>query len=72
MPLLEAILKNSSIVGLLAPNFTPCASPDKFVAMYQEIVAVPLNQGPDVAVTLLTKVRFCKTDSLDVIFTNCC
>ena len=55
-PLLQAILTTPSLVGLLAPNFSPNASPELFVTMYENMITVPTNQGCDVAFTLLTKV----------------
>ena len=55
-PLLQAILQTPSLAGLLAPNFSPNASPDLFTAMYEDMIPVPTNQGPEVTFTLLTKV----------------
>ena len=55
-PLLQCILKSPSLVGLLAPNFSPNATPELFVNMYEDMIHVPTNQGVDVAFTLLTKV----------------
>lgn len=57
-PLLQAILVTPTLVGLLAPNFSPNASPDLFVTMYENMINVPTNQGCDIAFTLLSKVCY--------------
>ncbi|ELT99412.1 hypothetical protein CAPTEDRAFT_188527 [Capitella teleta] len=54
-PLLAAVLQMPALVSLLAPNFSPNASPELFTTMYQDMLRVPQNQGPEVAFTLLTK-----------------
>lgn len=46
------------MVGLLAPNFSPNASPEVFVTIYEDMLAIPFKQGLDVAFTLLSKVSF--------------
>ena len=55
-PLLQCILATPHLAGLLVPNFSPNATPELFVTMYEDMINAPLNQGPDVAFTLLTKV----------------
>jgi hypothetical protein len=58
-PLLAATLQMPDLVSLLAPNFSPNASPELFITMYQDMLSVPQSQGPEVAFTLLTKVSGC-------------
>ena len=55
-PLMQAILQTPALAELLSPNFSPNASPHLFVTMYEDVIPVPVNQGPAVAFTLLTKV----------------
>ena len=63
-PLLQAILQMPSLVGLLAPNFSPNATPELFVDMYEDMLKVPFNQGSDVAFSLLSKVGNRSSDEL--------
>ena len=53
---MQAILQTPSLAELLSPNFSPNASPHLFITMYEDMIPVPVNQGPAVAFTLLTKV----------------
>lgn len=54
-PLLQTILQNPILVHMMAPNFSPNATPELFTTMYQDLIPVPVNQGPEVALTLITK-----------------
>lgn len=54
-PLLQAILQNPILVNMMASNFSPNASPELFITMYEDLIPVPVHHGPDVALTLLTK-----------------
>ncbi|OXB77175.1 UNVERIFIED_CONTAM: hypothetical protein H355_014746 [Colinus virginianus] len=55
--LLQTILHNRRLCTLLSPYFTPVASPDEFVALYEKVVAFLSEDNSDVVFMLLTKVR---------------
>uniref|UniRef100_A0A8C9EY93 Ectopic P-granules autophagy protein 5 homolog n=1 Tax=Pavo cristatus TaxID=9049 RepID=A0A8C9EY93_PAVCR len=53
--LLQTILHNRRLCTLLSPYFTPVASPDEFVALYEKVVAFLSEDNSDVVFMLLTK-----------------
>uniref|UniRef100_A0A8C3XNI7 Ectopic P-granules autophagy protein 5 homolog n=1 Tax=Chelydra serpentina TaxID=8475 RepID=A0A8C3XNI7_CHESE len=52
---LQTILQNRRLCNLLSPYFTPVASPDEFVNLYEKVVAFLSDDNSDVVFTLLTK-----------------
>uniref|UniRef100_A0ACB8ENP7 Uncharacterized protein n=1 Tax=Sphaerodactylus townsendi TaxID=933632 RepID=A0ACB8ENP7_9SAUR len=54
-PLLQTILKNRRLCNLLSPYFTPVASPDEFVDLYEQVVLFLSDDNSDVIFMLLTK-----------------
>ncbi|CAM4569444.1 unnamed protein product [Caretta caretta] len=52
---LQTILQNRRLCNLLSPFFTPVASPDEFVNLYEKVVAFLSDDNSDVVFTLLTK-----------------
>ncbi|KFV98538.1 Ectopic P granules protein 5, partial [Eurypyga helias] len=53
--LLQTILKNRRLCTLLSPYFTPVASPNEFVTLYEKVVAFLSEDNSDVIFMLLTK-----------------
>lgn len=53
---LQTILKNRRLCTLLSPYFTPVASPEEFVNLYEKVVAFLGDDNSDVIFMLLTKV----------------
>ncbi|XP_032062034.1 ectopic P granules protein 5 homolog [Aythya fuligula] len=53
--LLQTILQNRRLCTLLSPYFTPVASPDEFVTLYEKVVAFLSEDNSDVVFMLLTK-----------------
>ncbi|XP_005232012.2 ectopic P granules protein 5 homolog [Falco peregrinus] len=53
--LLQTILQDRRLCTLLSPYFTPVASPDEFVTLYEEVVAFLSEGNSDVVFMLLTK-----------------
>ncbi|NXK47869.1 EPG5 protein, partial [Chauna torquata] len=53
--LLQTILQNRRLCTLLSPYFTPVASPDEFVTLYQKVVTFLSEDNSDVVFMLLTK-----------------
>uniref|UniRef100_A0A669Q1T4 Ectopic P-granules autophagy protein 5 homolog n=1 Tax=Phasianus colchicus TaxID=9054 RepID=A0A669Q1T4_PHACC len=53
--LLQTILHNRRLCTLLSPYFTPVASPDEFVALYEKVVTFLSEDNSDVVFMLLTK-----------------
>uniref|UniRef100_G1MRZ1 Ectopic P-granules 5 autophagy tethering factor n=1 Tax=Meleagris gallopavo TaxID=9103 RepID=G1MRZ1_MELGA len=56
--LLQTILHNRRLCTLLSPYFTPVASPDEFVALYEKVVTFLSEDNSDVVFMLLTKEVF--------------
>uniref|UniRef100_A0A803Y7W4 Ectopic P-granules 5 autophagy tethering factor n=1 Tax=Meleagris gallopavo TaxID=9103 RepID=A0A803Y7W4_MELGA len=56
--LLQTILHNRRLCTLLSPYFTPVASPDEFVALYEKVVTFLSEDNSDVVFMLLTKLNF--------------
>ncbi|XP_043934118.1 ectopic P granules protein 5 homolog [Protopterus annectens] len=54
-PLLKTILMNRRLCSLVAPYFTPNASPDEFVHLYKKVVNALHEDNSDVIFMLLTK-----------------
>ncbi|XP_077202821.1 ectopic P granules protein 5 homolog isoform X2 [Paroedura picta] len=54
-PLLQTILKNRRLCTLLSPYFTPVASPEEFVGLYEQVVSFLCGENSDVVFMLLTK-----------------
>ncbi|XP_015268640.1 PREDICTED: ectopic P granules protein 5 homolog, partial [Gekko japonicus] len=54
-PLLRTILKNRRLCTLLSPYFTPVASPEEFVDLYEQVVSFLSDDNSDVIFMLLTK-----------------
>nr|XP_056705058.1 ectopic P granules protein 5 homolog [Euleptes europaea] len=54
-PLLRTILKNRRLCTLLSPYFTPVASPEEFVDLYEQVVSFLGDDNSDVIFMLLTK-----------------
>ncbi|XP_071788389.1 ectopic P granules protein 5 homolog isoform X2 [Asterias amurensis] len=54
-PLLQAVLSNCNLAGLLAPNLAPNHCGDSFVQMYCDVVRVGMSDVQDTAFMLLTK-----------------
>uniref|UniRef100_A0A8D2L1T6 Ectopic P-granules autophagy protein 5 homolog n=1 Tax=Varanus komodoensis TaxID=61221 RepID=A0A8D2L1T6_VARKO len=55
-PVLQAILKNRRLCTLVAPYFTPAASPAEFVNLYEKVVSfLGADDSSDVIFMLLTK-----------------
>ncbi|XP_072849080.2 ectopic P granules protein 5 homolog isoform X1 [Pogona vitticeps] len=54
-PVLKTILKNRRLCTLLSPYFTPAASPEQFVRLYEAVVSVHCEDNSDVIFMLLTK-----------------
>ncbi|XP_039200472.1 ectopic P granules protein 5 homolog isoform X2 [Crotalus tigris] len=52
---LQTILKNRRLCTLLSPYFTPVASPEEFVNLYEKVVAFLGDDNSDVIFMLLTK-----------------
>uniref|UniRef100_K7FTW0 Ectopic P-granules 5 autophagy tethering factor n=1 Tax=Pelodiscus sinensis TaxID=13735 RepID=K7FTW0_PELSI len=52
---LETILQNRRLCNLLSPYFTPVASPDEFVNLYEKVVVFLGDDNSDVVFMLLTK-----------------
>ncbi|XP_063151942.1 ectopic P granules protein 5 homolog [Candoia aspera] len=52
---LQTILKNRRLCTLLSPYFTPVASPEEFVYLYEQVVAFLGDDNSDVIFMLLTK-----------------
>ncbi|KAM3845120.1 ectopic P granules protein 5 homolog isoform 2-T2 [Vipera latastei] len=52
---LQTILKNRRLCTLLSPYFTPVASPEEFVNLYEKVVAFLGDDNNDVIFMLLTK-----------------
>ncbi|XP_074851932.1 ectopic P granules protein 5 homolog isoform X3 [Carettochelys insculpta] len=52
---LQTILQNRRLCNLLSPYFTPVASPDEFVDLYEKVVVFLSDDNSDVVFTLLTK-----------------
>ncbi|XP_070795069.1 ectopic P granules protein 5 homolog [Pituophis catenifer annectens] len=52
---LQTILKNRRLCTLLSPYFTPVASPEEFVNLYEKVVAFLGDDNGDVIFMLLTK-----------------
>uniref|UniRef100_A0A670YTE5 Ectopic P-granules 5 autophagy tethering factor n=1 Tax=Pseudonaja textilis TaxID=8673 RepID=A0A670YTE5_PSETE len=52
---LQTILKNRRLCTLLSPYFTPVASPEEFVSLYEKVVAFLGDDNSDVIFMLLTK-----------------
>lgn len=55
--LLQTILQNRRLCTLLSPYFTPVASPNEFVTLYENVVAFLSEDNSDVVFMLLTKVK---------------
>lgn len=55
--LLQTILQNRRLCTLLSPYFTPVASPNEFVTLYEKVVAFLSEDNSDVVFMLLTKVK---------------
>ncbi|NXW44656.1 EPG5 protein, partial [Nyctiprogne leucopyga] len=53
--LLQTILQNRRLCTLLSPYFTPVASPNEFVTLYEKVVAFLSEDNSDVVFMLLTK-----------------
>uniref|UniRef100_A0A663NA73 Ectopic P-granules 5 autophagy tethering factor n=1 Tax=Athene cunicularia TaxID=194338 RepID=A0A663NA73_ATHCN len=53
--LLQTILRNRRLCTLLSPYFTPSASPNEFVTLYERVVAFLSEDNSDVVFMLLTK-----------------
>ncbi|XP_064356818.1 ectopic P granules protein 5 homolog isoform X1 [Dromaius novaehollandiae] len=53
--LLQTILQNRRLCTLLSPYFTPVASPNEFVTLYEKVVAFLSEENSDVVFMLLTK-----------------
>lgn len=56
--LLQTILQNRRLCTLLSPYFTPVASPNEFVTLYEKVVAFLSEDNSDVVFMLLTKVKY--------------
>ncbi|XP_042305293.1 ectopic P granules protein 5 homolog isoform X2 [Sceloporus undulatus] len=54
-PVLQTILKNRRLCTLLSPYFTPVASPEEFVNLYEKVVSFLGDDNSDVIFMLLTK-----------------
>nr|XP_033791091.1 ectopic P granules protein 5 homolog isoform X2 [Geotrypetes seraphini] len=54
-PVLRSILQNRRLCNLLSPYFTPIASPDEFVRLYEKVVENFTVDNGDVIFMLLTK-----------------
>nr|XP_008101897.1 PREDICTED: LOW QUALITY PROTEIN: ectopic P granules protein 5 homolog [Anolis carolinensis] len=54
-PVLQTILKNRRLCTLLSPYFTPVASPEEFVYLYEKVVSFLSDDNSDVIFMLLTK-----------------
>ncbi|EMP40141.1 Ectopic P granules protein 5 like protein [Chelonia mydas] len=52
---LQTILQNRRLCNLLSPFFTPVASPEEFVNLYEKVVKFLSDDNNDVVFTLLTK-----------------
>uniref|UniRef100_A0A8C8R5P1 Ectopic P-granules autophagy protein 5 homolog n=1 Tax=Pelusios castaneus TaxID=367368 RepID=A0A8C8R5P1_9SAUR len=52
---LQTILQNRRLCNLLSPYFTPIASPEEFVNLYEKVLAFLSGDNSDVVFTLLTK-----------------
>ena len=59
MRILECILGQPSKADLLAPLFHPNNCPAHFLEMYGRVESVARTEGPNVAFSVLTKVRVC-------------
>ncbi|XP_054253220.1 ectopic P granules protein 5 homolog [Indicator indicator] len=53
--LLQTVLQNRRLCTLLSPYFTPVASPNEFVTLYEKVVAFLSEDNSDVVFMLLTK-----------------
>ncbi|NXI45119.1 EPG5 protein, partial [Galbula dea] len=53
--LLQTVLQNQRLCTLLSPYFTPVASPNEFVTLYEKVVAFLSEDNSDVVFMLLTK-----------------
>jgi hypothetical protein len=53
--ILDCLIKQPSKADLLAPLFHPNNSPAHFLEMYSNVEAVPREEGPNVAFSVLTK-----------------
>ena len=47
-PLMQAILQNDSLLGVLSPNFNPTANPELFLNMYGDMLDVPARHSAEV------------------------
>lgn len=56
--LLQTILQNRRLCTLLSPYFTPVASHNEFVTLYEKVVAFLSEDNSDVVFMLLTKVKY--------------
>ncbi|XP_061469566.1 ectopic P granules protein 5 homolog isoform X3 [Rhineura floridana] len=54
-PVLLTVLKNRRLCTLLSPYFTPVASPEEFVNLYEKVVSFLGDDNSDVIFMLLTK-----------------
>ncbi|XP_054842420.1 ectopic P granules protein 5 homolog [Eublepharis macularius] len=54
-PLLQTILRNRRLCTLLSPYFTPIASPEEFVDLYEQVVSFLSDDNSDIIFMLLTK-----------------
>lgn len=56
--LLQTVLQNRRLCTLLSPYFTPVASPNEFVDLYEKVVSFLSEDNSDVVFMLLTKVKY--------------
>lgn len=56
-PLLQTVLKNQRFCALLSPYFTPAASPEEFVTLYEKVVSFLSEDNSGIICMLLTKAR---------------
>ncbi|XP_053153472.1 ectopic P granules protein 5 homolog isoform X2 [Hemicordylus capensis] len=54
-PVLQTILKNRRLCTLLSPYFTPVASPEEFVGLYEQVVSFLSEENSDDIFMLLSK-----------------
>ena len=56
MPILQLLINQRLLCGVLSPLFHPNSCPDSFITMYSMLGQLVAKHGPDVAFAVLTKV----------------